>query len=141
MRRAGVRVALGVGVLAATLGPPRDAAAVPFEQRSGTARALYTGLAVVANVVPVVSTLYAPRCLPGYVLCKATFAGMSLIAATGQLALSGGGDLNQTRGILHRGFAGDWYLTGRHTSRDVAPDVLPEPPPPPSEGKWEPPPL
>jgi hypothetical protein len=52
--------------------------------------------------------------------------------------------MTQTRGILHRGFAGDWYLTGRHTSRETEAQVLPDPPPPPGEGggqKWEPPPL
>jgi hypothetical protein len=72
------------------------------------------------------------------------FAGISLIAAADQLVLSGGGDWPQTRAILHRGFAGDWYLTGRHVSGDVTPEVLPEPPPPPAGsggGKWEPPPL
>src|SRR5262249_61522847 len=106
------------------------------------ARAYYTGVAVVANAVPVVSTFYAPHCLLGYVFCKATFAFVSVIAAGGQLALSGGGDVPQTRAILHRGFAGDWYLTGRHTSREASPEVLPEPPPPPaSEGGWQPPPL
>jgi len=141
MRGAGPRLTLGVALLAAALGPARHAEAVSFEERPAAARALYTGIAVVANVVPVVSTFYVSRCLPGYVVCKLTFAGMSLIAATGQLVLSGGGDLAQTRGILHRGFAGDWYLTGRHTSREVTPEVLPEPPPPPSEPKWEPPPL
>lgn len=115
----------------------------PAAEQSPGRHALYTGLAVVANVVPIVSTLYAPRCLLGYVFCKATYAGMSVIAAADQLALSGGGDLQQTRGILHRGFAGDWYLTARHTSREVAPEPLPEPPPPAAAegGKWEPPPL
>jgi hypothetical protein len=119
----------------------RSVSAASYE-RSGARRALDTGIAVVANVVPGVSALYAPRCLPGYVLCKAVFAGMSLIAAADQLVLSGGGDLEQTRGILHRGFAGDWYLTGRHVSGEATPEPLPEPPPPSSGGgKWEPPPL
>src|ERR1044071_864831 len=127
-------VTLGFGV--------RSVSAASYEERSGARRALDTGIAVVANVVPGVSALYAPRCLPGYVLCKAVFAGMSLIAAADQLVLSGGGDLEQTRGILHRGFAGDWYLTGRHVSGEATPEPLPEPPPPSSGGgKWEPPPL
>jgi hypothetical protein len=71
------------------------------------------------------------------------FATVSLIAAADQLALSGGGDLAQTRAILHRGFAGDWYLTAKHTSGDVTAQPLPDPPPPPSdsEGGWQPPPL
>src|SRR5437867_3171220 len=119
------------------------ASAASYEERPGGMRAVYTGIAVIANVVPGVSALYAPRCLPGYVLCKAVFAGMSLIAAADQLALSGGGDLEQTRGILHRGFTGDWYLTGRHVSGDVTPEPLPDPPPVSGSGggKWEPPPL
>ena len=141
MRGAGVRLTVGVALLAISLALPRGAAAASYDERPASSRALYTGIAVVANVVPVVSTLYAPRCLLGYVFCKFTFAAMSVIAATDQLALSGGGDMAQTKGILHRGFAGDWYLTGRHTSREVTPEVLPEPPPPPSEGGWTPPPL
>jgi len=107
-------------------------------------RALYTGVAVVANVTPLVATLYAPRCLPGYVVCKLTYAGLSLAAAADQLVLSGGGDLAQTRAILHRGFAGDWYLTGRHVAGEVEPEPLPEPPAPApgsGEGGWQPPPL
>lgn len=141
MREAGRRLTFGVALLA-TVGSALPAAAVPLEERPVAARAFYTGMAVVANVVPVVATFYTPRCLPGYVFCKAMFAGISLVAATGQLALSGSGDLGQTRAILHRGFAGDWILTPRHTSHEVTPDVFPEPPPPPSEGggKWEPPP-
>ena|SRR2546426_5759759 len=121
-----------------------SASAAPYEQQSTATRALYTGIAVVANVVPGVSALYAPGCLPGYVLCKAVFAGMSVIGAADQLALSGGGDLDQTRAILHRGFAGDWYLTGRHVSGDMTPEPLPEPAPPSGGGgggRWEPPPL
>jgi len=38
-------------------------------------RALYTGVALVANVTPFVSALYAPACLPGYLVCKLTYAG------------------------------------------------------------------
>ena len=119
------------------------AAAARYEERPATMRALYTGIAVVANVVPGVSALYAPRCLPGYVLCKSVFAFISVIAAADQLVVSGGGDREQTRGILHRGFAGDWYLTGHHVSGDVTPEPLPDPAPPSSGGggRWEPPPL
>jgi hypothetical protein len=98
----------------------------------------------VANVVPGVSSIYAPRCLPGYVVCKALFAFVSLLAAADQVVLSGAGDRVQTRGILYRGFAGDWYLTGRHTAGDLEAQPLPDPPPPPAEsgeGAWEPPPL
>jgi hypothetical protein len=104
---------------------------------------LNTSVAVIANVTPGVATLYAPRCLPGYVFCKAIFAGVSVIAAADQLAFSGGADMAQTRAILHRGFGGDWVITPRHVAREVTPEPLPEPPPPASggEGGWEPPPL
>ena len=140
MRTAGRTLAVAASILAASV-TVADAA---YEDSPAAKRALYTGLAVVANVVPVVSALYAPRCLPGYIVCKITFAGISVIAAADQLFFSGGGDMVQTRAILHRGFAGDWYLTGRHVSGDVTPQPLPDPPPPPAgsgEGQWEPPPL
>jgi hypothetical protein len=143
MRIARPRLTLGAALLAAGLVQAGTAGAASYDERGPAMRALYTGLAVVANVVPGVSALYAPRCLPGYVLCKLTFAGMSLIGAADQLALSGGGDLDQTRAILHRGFAGDWYLAGRHVSGDRTPEPLPDPLPPKGSGggKWEPPPL
>jgi hypothetical protein len=98
---------------------------------------------VVANVVPVVSTIYAPRCLPGYVLCKLLFAGTSLVAGTEQLVTSGGADWAQTRAILHGGFGGDWILTGAHVAGDRTPEPWPEPRPPAAEtrGDWQPPPL
>jgi hypothetical protein len=133
-----------VAALAATLGFwVSSVSAAPDHQRSAGMRAVYTGIAVVANVVPGVSAIYAPRCLPGYVVCKVVFAGMSLIAAADQLVVSGAGDLEQTRGILHRGFAGDWYLTADHVSGAATPEPLPDPPTPTGAGggKWEPPPL
>jgi hypothetical protein len=64
------------------------------------------------------------------VLCKALFAGASVVLAGGQIVLSGGGDLAQTRAILYRGFAGDWFLTWRHTAGEREPRPLPDPPPP-----------
>ncbi len=129
-------------LLAAAITSASECVAASWEEQPAGRRALYTSVAAVANVVPVVSTWYVPRCLPGYVLCKAVYAFASVVAAGGQLALSGGGDLEQTRGILYRGFGGDWYLTGRHVSGEVTPEPLPEPPPPASGGgKWEPPPL
>src|SRR5438034_7395965 len=79
--------------LAACLGGAEAARAAAYDQQSPGMRALYTGVAVVANVTPFVATLYAPRCLPGYVVCKLTYAGLSLAAAADQLVLSGGGDL------------------------------------------------
>jgi hypothetical protein len=137
------RVALGAMLLAAGLVQPLSAAAASFGEQTAAARVRYTAIAIVADLVPGVSALYAPRCLPGYVLCKATFAAISVIAAADQLVLSGAGDLTQTRAILYRGFAGDWYLTGRHVSGELEPQPLPEPPPAPGTGggKWEPPPL
>ena len=129
--------------LAASLTAAGAARAASYDQQSRGMRALYTGVAVVANVTPFVSALYAPACLPGYLVCKLTYAGLSLAAAADQLVLSGGGDLAQTRAILHRGFAGDWYLTGRHVAGEVEPQPLPEPPAPAPEsggGGWQPPP-
>ena len=133
---------MGAALVACFAGPGA-ARAAGYDQQSPAKRALYTGVAVVANVTPFVSALYAPTCLPGYVVCKLSFAGLSLAAAADQLVLSGGGDLAQTRAILHRGFAGDWYLTGRHVAGDAEPQPLPEPaaPAPESGGGWQPPPL
>ena len=138
LRRLALAAALAAGLAGA--GTARAAA---YDQQSSGRRALYTGIALVANITPFVSALYAPACLPGYVVCKLTYAGLSLAAAADQLVLSGGGDLAQTRAILHRGFAGDWYLTGRHIAGEVQPEPLPEPPAPASgsgEGGWQPPP-
>ena len=129
--------------LAASLTAAGAARAASYDQQSRGMRALYTGVAVVANVTPFVSALYAPACLPGYLVCKLTYAGLSLAAAADQLVLSGGGDLAQTRAILHRGFAGDWYLTGRHVAGEVEAQPLPEPATPAPEsggGGWQPPP-
>jgi len=92
-------------------------------------------LTVAANVVPVLSAVYAPQCLPGYVVCKLALAGMSLIAAAGQIGLAGG-VTDQTRAILYRGLGGDWYLTPRHVSGEIQAEPLPDPPPP--EGTSEP---
>src|SRR5262249_23654911 len=83
-----------------------------YEDCPAWQRAGYTVLGGIENVVPIASALAAPRCLPGYILCKLTFAGFSLVAAGEQLFMSGGSDMDQTRAILHRGFAGDWFLTG-----------------------------
>src|SRR2546426_6621451 len=140
-----MRSRLGIATaLAVCLAGTGAAWATPYDERPLGMRALYTGVAVVANVTPFVSALYAPACLPGYVVCKLTYAGLSLAAAADQLVLSGGGDLAQTRAILHRGFAGDWYLTGRHVAGEVEPQPLPEPPAPAPEsgggGRAPPPP-
>ena len=138
-----VRTVLAV-VFAVSLTHAAPAAAVSYDERSPAGRALYTGIAVIANIVPGVSTLYAPRCLPGYIMCKGLWAFVSVIAAAGQFVLSWEQDPVQTKGILYRGFAGDWFLTGRHTAGDLTPSPLPDPPPPPAGsggGGWQPPPI
>ena len=56
--------------LAASLTAAGAARAASYDQQSRGMRALYTGVAVVANVTPFVSALYAPACLPGYLVCK-----------------------------------------------------------------------
>ena len=128
MRRL-ARVLLMVGVVGLTSSAPAAHAQAAFGDRPAWQRAGYTALAGVENVVPITSAFAAPRCLPGYILCKASFAGVSLIAAAEYVILSGGADMGQTRAILHRGFAGDWYLTGAHAAGDATPDVLPDPGP------------
>lgn len=100
-----------------------------YEDRPAWQRAGYSVLAGIENIVPIASAFAAPRCLPGYILCKVSFAAFSLVAAGEQIVLSGGSDMDQTRAILHRGFAGDWILTGRHAAGDATPDVLPDPGP------------
>jgi hypothetical protein len=120
---------VGSALVVMLRGPAR---AEPPATHSSGARVLYAGAALAANVLPGVSVVYAPQCLPGYVLCKALFAGASVVLAGEQLVLSGGRDLGQTRAILHRGFAGDWYLTWRHAAGDVQAQPLPEPPPTPA---------
>lgn len=135
------RLAAVVLAFALFVGPP--ASAEPFAEQPLVARALYTGAAAVANVLPVASVVYEPRCLLGYLVCKVVFATGSVLAAADQLALSGGADLDQTRAILHRGFAGDWILTGPIAAGDRAAELLPEPPPAAAHtgGGWQPPPL
>jgi len=133
--------ALTGGILLAASFLAVEAQAVPFEEQSGGTQAAYTAVAVVANIVPGVSTLYAPRCLPGYVFCKVLFAAVSLVAATEQLAVSGGADQTQTRAILHHGFAGDWVLTGAHVAGDRTPEPWPDVPAAEAGSGWQPPPL
>lgn len=132
--RAGWKIGM-VAVLTLLLGG--HAHAVAYEDRSGVQRAGYTAVAVVYNVIPITAAVrwpstpvaIAPRCLPGYLLCKFSFAAVSVIAAGEQLVMSGGSDLAQTRAILHRGFAGDWLITGRHVAEDREADVFPDPGP------------
>lgn len=116
----------------------------PYADRPLSTRVAYTEAAVLANLTPL-SAVYAPRCLPGYILCKLGFAGASLLAAADQLAISGGGDRGQTRAILYRGFSGDWLITPRHIAGEATPEPLPDPPASESEGGghggFEPPPI
>src|SRR5262245_25889061 len=120
------------------------AQAVPFEELSRGKRAFYTARAVVANTVPVASAVTEPKCVQGYILCKLTFALFSTVVAGETLALGGGGDVNQPKAILYRGWSGDWVVTPRDIAGDTKPELLPEPPPPaggqPGEG-FKPPPL
>jgi len=127
-----------IGMVAVlTLFASGRADAVAYEDRSEMERAGYTAVALVYNVIPITAAVrwpstpvaIAPRCLPGYLLCKFSFAAVSLIAAGEQLVMSGGSDLAQTRAILHRGFAGDWFITGRHVAEDREADVFPDPGP------------
>jgi len=114
-----------------------------YEELSPTRRALYSATAAIVNVVPITSAFVAPLCLPGYILCKLAFAGISVVAAAEQFALGGDADTAQTRAILYRGFQGDWYVTGKHVAGFAAPQPWPDPPPPKTEsdGTFEPPPL
>jgi len=102
-----------------------------WDDRPTSQRVGYTTAAVVADVVPIASAFVEPKCLPGYILCKASFAGFSALAATAQLVLSGGSDMKQTRAILYRGFAGDWVVTGPQVAGEAPIRVLPDPAPQP----------
>jgi hypothetical protein len=136
------RVLLGTTL---TLLVARSAEArVPYDDRPAYQRAAFTAGAVVLNVTPVLSGLVAPQCLPGYVLCKVGFALFNTAAAELHLLMSGFGDLAQTRAILYRGWAGDWYLSGRDVAGDHVPQPYPDPPPPERRGThsgFEPPPI
>jgi len=122
---------LGRSIIVACLvmGLGGAAEAVTYDERPTAQRVGYTALAAIMNIVPITAAPVAPRCLPGYILCKAFFAGFSVVAAGEQIVLSGGSDMTQTRAILHRGFAGDWLITGRHVAGDAQPDLMPEPAP------------
>lgn len=132
-------------LLAFAVGHVAVAHAVPFEELSGRRRAMYTAGAAAANVLPVVSGVAEPKCLQGYILCKVTFAAISVVAAAESLVMSGGSDLAQPKAVLYRGFSGDWYLTPRDMAGDTRAELLPEPPPPAEgekkSGDFVPPPL
>lgn len=121
-----MRKTIVVAGLILSLSTSRVRAEGTYDQRSLPMRALLTTTAVLANITPGLSAVYAKRCLPGYLVCKASFAGMSVILAAEQVLMSGASDMKQTNAILHRGFAGDWFLTGRHVNGDVTPDPWPD---------------
>jgi len=85
----------------------------------------------------------ARQCLPGYIVCKISFAAMSLIAAGEQIFMSGGNDWEQTQAILYRGFAGDWWVTPKQVAGMESVQPWPDPPASKTEGQgaWQPPPL
>jgi len=120
-----VLVMMCLGVFA-----PGEVIAEAFEDRSSAQQAGYTAAALVANVVPATAVTAAPRCLLGYIPCKFSLAAFSLLAAGEHLLFSGGADLQQTRAVLHRGFGGDWALTGAHMTGEAEARLLPDPPPP-----------
>ena len=64
---------------------------------SARSKALQTIRAAAANVVPGVSAFTEPKCIQGYILCKAMFAGFSVVAAAESVLMSGGRDHEQPR--------------------------------------------
>ncbi|MCW5891822.1 MAG: hypothetical protein KIT14_14940 [bacterium] len=127
------------GVLAA--GVP-SASAITWEERAPSARAFYTTAAMLANVMPISSAFVASRCVQGYLLCKFTFASLSVIAAAESIVMSGGSDMSEPKALLERGFSGDWYLTGPDISGDKTADPYPEVAPPATDdGGFTPPPI
>jgi hypothetical protein len=132
-------VTLAAALLTAAFGTSALAADEPTTGR----KALDTAAAVVTNVVPVTSALVAPTCLPGYILCKLSYAGLSLVAAAESMVMSGGADSAQPAAILRRGFSGDWVVTPDDIATRRPPDPYPEVAPPASGGGsgFTPPPL
>jgi hypothetical protein len=119
---------LATAMVATGLALPPFALARTYEEESAGKRFLYTAGALVANVMPVASAVTSPLCLPGYVLCKLSFASLSLLAAAEHLVLGGGANATSARAILHRGFQGDWYVTGRHVAGYTTAQPWPDPP-------------
>lgn len=97
-----------------------------FDDASTGKRALYVTGAILANVVPGVSALASPRCLPGYLICKVSFAAIGLIAGTEQLLL--GLDPKAFGSSIERGFGGDWVVTPHHIARGTKAQPYPDPP-------------
>src|SRR4029450_3511848 len=143
--RTSTRRLLATTIVGLAVGHWTAAYAVPFEELSRSKRTFYTARAVAANVVPGVSAVTEPKCIQGYILCKLTFALFSVVVAGETLALGGPADMAQPKGILYRGWSGDWAVTPRDIAGDTRPELLPEPPPPaegaPKSGDFKPPPL
>ena len=120
LRSIGFWLALGTFCLGTARAGSSDWPTLTPAQRAG-----YDMTAGVVNVMPVVGATADSRCLAGYVFCKGLFAGFSVLTATSQLIFSGGGDLEQTKNLLRRGFGGDWYVTGEQVSGNRPVDVFP----------------
>jgi hypothetical protein len=127
--------------------PPEEPRSAPATSTEVTARrrALQTAGAVAANTVPVASAFVEPKCIQGYILCKAMFAVFSVAAAAESVVMSGGRDHDQPRGILTKGFTGDWVVTRSDVAGSTKVELLPEVAPPASGedkgGGFVPPPL
>ena len=100
------------------------ATAAIAEGGSEQVRGWHTAAAVVANVIPVASVFVEERCLPGYIVCKISFWGISVIAAIEQVVV--GGNADGARATLDRGFGGDWVVTGEHIATGRKPELYPE---------------
>lgn len=120
MRKLAVLTSLAVLAVA-----PTRARATTWDDASPMMRVAYTAGAVVTNIVPITSAFIAPTCLQGYILCKLTFAGISLLSAAEQTVMGGSSDPAGTKATLERGFSGDWFITPSHIAGDSAPDVYP----------------
>jgi hypothetical protein len=93
----------------------------------GAGRRIWNGVGATAmNVLPVVSVRASQRCLPGYILCKLSFAGMGLAASGAQIFF--GGDVAGARRTAGRALGGDWVVMPRHLETGIKPDPYPEAP-------------
>ena len=107
-----------IGVIA--LNQPAQAG----EEPAPGARAWHVLASTGANLLPVASAFASPRCLPGYILCKLSFAGMGVVASGVQVIA--GGDIEGARATLSRAFGGDWVVTPSHIATSSRPDPYPE---------------
>jgi hypothetical protein len=96
-----------------------------YDELGGGRRFLYGVGSVAANVIPGVSVWAASKCLPGYVVCKLTFAGLGTLAAGSQLFW--GGDVDGAGATAGRAFGGDWFVTPRQLATGAGADPYPEP--------------